>query len=215
MSAPAVTRRKARPGAGRPNAEEAERKKVALIDAAMAEFAERGFNGASLRKIAEKAGVSTRTLFNHYPDKVSLFAGCIDRSSKEIARFVAIRRPTLAETLVDYGIAMQKSLSSEASSQIAMLIYRESAVFEDVRKIARLQFETYQVGPVVQILREFGYDGDDLREIAIQFVAMAFGKWQRQLLFGGGPLTESEIRAHFKTVTRIFLSGIGLPESTR
>ena len=122
---------------------------------------------------------------------------------------MAIRRPSLAETLVDYGIAMQDSLSGDVSRQIAMLIYRESAVFEDVRKIARSQFETYQVGPVVQILRDFGYEDENLRDMAIQFVAMAFGKWQRRLLFGGGPLSNNEVRTHMQTVTRIFLSGIG------
>lgn len=211
MSTQVVTRRGARLGAGRPNAEEAERKQLALIDSALAEFADRGFNGASLRVIAEKAGVSTRTLFNHYPDKAALFAGCIDHSSKQIAQVVAIRRPTLAETLIDYGVAMQDGLSSDGNRQIAMLIYRESAVFEEVRKIARLQFETYQVGPVIQILRDFGYEAEDLRDTAIQFVAMAFGKWQRRLLFGGGPLTPKETRAHLRTVTQIFLSGIGVP----
>lgn len=209
MSTQTVTLQEARRGAGRPSAEEAGRKKVALIEAAVSEFAERGFNGASLRMIAERAGVSTRTLFNHYPDKAALFAGCIDRSSKQIEQVVAIRRSTLAETLVDYGVAMQQGLSSDASRQIAMLIYRESAVFEDVRRIARMQFETYQVGPIVQILRDFGYEAENLRETAIQFVAMAFGKWQRRLLFGGGPLDAEETRAHMEFVTGIFLSGIG------
>jgi len=211
MSTDAATRREARPGAGRPNAEEAERKKTALIDAALAEFADRGFNGASLRVIAGKAGVSTRTLFNRYSDKAALFAACIERSSQQIAHVVAIRRPTLAETLVDYGVAMQEGLSRDSSRQIAMLIYRESAVFEEVRGIARLQFETYQVAPVVQILREFGYEAEDLRDTAIQFVAMAFGKWQRRMLFGGGPLEAGETLAHMQNVTRIFLSGIGVP----
>jgi AcrR family transcriptional regulator len=213
MSSQAVTKREARPGAGRPNAEEAERKKIALVDAALAEFAERGFNGASLRVIAEKAGVSTRTLFNHYPDKAALFAGCIDRSSKQIAQVVAIRRQTLGETLTDYGVAMQAGLSSDVSRRIAMLIYRESAVFEEVRKIARLQFETYQVMPVVRILRDFGYQDHDLRDTAIQFVAMAFGKWQRRLLFGGAFLSDDETRTHMERVTQIFLSGIGDPDA--
>lgn len=203
-----ASKREARPGAGRPSAEEAERKKAALIDAALAEFAQCGFHGASLRTIAEKAGISTRTLFNHFPDKAALFSGCIDHSSKQIAQVVAIRRPTLAETLVDYGAAMQEGLSTDVNRRIAMLIYRESMEFEDVRSIARQQFETFQVAPVVQILRDFGHCGDELRDIAIQFVAMAFGKWQRRLLFGNGHLSPEETRIHMSTVTRIFLSGI-------
>lgn len=212
MTSQAAAKRPARAGAGRPRGEDAERKKFALLEAALVEFADCGFNGASQRVIAQKAGVSTRTLFNRYPTKADLFAGCIDYVSQRFAAVVAIRRPNLADTLIEYGMAMQQNLSTDLSRQIAILIYRESAVFDEVRKIARLQFETYQVAPVIQILRDFGYDSDDLREIAIQFVAMAFGKWQRQLLFGGPPITPEVASAHLQVVTRIFLNGIGAPK---
>lgn len=209
MSIATAATRPARAGPGRPRADEAERKKAALLDTALAEFADCGFNAASLRVIAGKAGVSTRTLLNHYATKAALFAACIEHISRRFGEVVAIRRPTLAETLVEYGMAMQQTLSTEDSRRIAMLIYRESAVFDEVRKIARLQFETYQVAPVIRILRDFGYAAENVRETAIQFVAMAFGQWQRHLLFGGPPITPEVTRAHLQTVTRIFLSGIG------
>lgn len=202
-------RRQARTGAGRPRAGEAERKRTALLDAALAEFADCGFNAASLRVIASKGGVSTRTLLNHYPTKAALFAGCIEHISKRFTDVVAIRRPTLEETLVDYGMAMHENLSSDDSRQIAILIYRESSVFQEVRQIARLQFETYQVAPVVQILKDFGYEAEGLREAAVQFVAMAFGRWQRHLLFGDTPITAETTRAHLQRVTQIFIHGIG------
>lgn len=159
--------------------------------------------------IASKADVSTRTLLNHYPTKAALFAGCLEHISDRFTDVVTIRRPTLAETLVDYGMAMHETLSNDDSRQIAMLIYRESSVFPEVRQIARLQFETYQVAPVVQILKDFGYGPEDLRETAIQFVAMAFGRWQRHLLFGDTTITAETTRAHLQQVTRIFLQGIG------
>lgn len=204
-----VTRKRAaRPGAGRPSAQDAERKRHALIDAALAEFASSGFNGASLRVIAQKAGVSTRTLFNRYPDKTALFAACIEHCSRLIEQVVTLRRSTLEDTLVAYAMAMQDQLSSDVSRQIALLIYREGFAFDDVRAVARTQFETYQVGPVVQILRDFGYAGDDARDVATQFVAMAFGKWQRSLLFGEPQPDAAETLRHMAAVTRIYLRGI-------
>lgn len=204
-----IPRRAARPGAGRPSAEDAERKRLALIDAALNEFATCGFNGASLRAIAKKANVSTRTLFNHYPDKTALFAACIEHSSRLTQQVVTLRRPTLEETLVAYGVAMQNQLSSNVSRQIAMLIYREGFAFDDIRVIARTQFETYQVQPVVQILREFGYAQDDIRDVATQFVSMAFGAWQRSMLFGEPTPDSAETFRHVSAVTRILLNGIG------
>lgn len=212
MSTATTAKRPARIGAGRPSVEEAERKKLALLDAALAEFAHCGFNAASLRTIASNAAVSTRTLLNHYPSKAALFAGCMDHISKRLAEVVTIRRTTLEETLIEYGMAMQQSLSTDDSRRIAMIIYRESADFDEVRNIARLQFETYQVGPVVRILGEFGYRSDNLREIAIQFVAMAFGQWQRHLLFDGPAISPETTRSHLQTVTGIFLRGIGAPQ---
>lgn len=209
MGTVSVAKRNARARAGRPRAHEAERKRVALLEAALAEFADCGFNSASLRVIANKAGISTRTLQNHYASKAALFGGCIDHISKRLTDVGTIRRDTLEETLVDYGMAMHENLSTDDSRQIAMLIYRESSVFAEVRQIAQLQFETFQVAPVVQILRDFGYESEDLRETAVQFVAMAFGQWQRHLLFGDTPVTAATTRTHLKVVTRIFLHGIG------
>ncbi len=43
-----------------------------VLDAALALFAERGIEGASMDAIARKAGVSKATLYNHWPDKEAL-----------------------------------------------------------------------------------------------------------------------------------------------
>jgi AcrR family transcriptional regulator len=44
-----------------------------LLDCARKEFLEKGFKGASLRSIAEKAGSSTGAIYIRYPDKEALF----------------------------------------------------------------------------------------------------------------------------------------------
>ncbi|WP_428334760.1 TetR/AcrR family transcriptional regulator [Novosphingobium sp.] len=207
----------ARKGAGRPNAEAAERKHTALIEAALEEFASRGFRGASLRAIAAKADISTRTLYNHYADKVALFAACLEASSAQLHR-VTLRSNTpaasapdtdLAEALIAHVVAVLEQLSQERSRQITALLYREGAEFADVRAIARVQFERYQVDPVVDILHQHGMSGPALRDEATQFVAMAFGEWQRRLLFGGPPMIRAEMEQQAKFVVRLFLCGAG------
>lgn len=45
---------------------------AAIVEAAWALFEEVGFESASMSAIAERAGVSRRTLFNHFPHKASL-----------------------------------------------------------------------------------------------------------------------------------------------
>jgi len=216
MSKTMIIKEQTRKGAGRPSAEEAERKAAALIDAALEEFANRGFRGASLRTIAAKADISTRTLYNRYADKVALFAACLDASSAQLRRLTlksldaadSAAGADLADELADHVIAVMQQLSQERSRQIAALLFREGAEFAEVREIARVQFERYQVDPVVEILHRHGLTGPTIRDEATQFVAMANGEWQRRLLFGGPPMTVAEIEIQARLVVRIFLAGI-------
>lgn len=50
-----------------------EKKRKDIIDAAIDEFREQGFLGATTTSIAKRAQVSSRTLYNHFESKESLF----------------------------------------------------------------------------------------------------------------------------------------------
>lgn len=49
------------------------RKKMAILDAAIALFQSNGFQGTSMDAIAASAQVSKRTVYNHFPSKQALF----------------------------------------------------------------------------------------------------------------------------------------------
>lgn len=50
-----------------------DRKRQAIVEAAVAEFRTHGFDATSMDKIALAAGVSKRTVYNHFPSKDDLF----------------------------------------------------------------------------------------------------------------------------------------------
>lgn len=50
-----------------------DRKREAIVQAAIAEFREHGFNGTSMDRVAAAAEVSKRTVYNHFPSKDELF----------------------------------------------------------------------------------------------------------------------------------------------
>jgi len=52
-------------------------KRAAVLDAAMALFPSRGYDGVSMDLIAQTAGVSKLTVYNHFADKESLFAAAV------------------------------------------------------------------------------------------------------------------------------------------
>ncbi len=56
-----------------------DRKRAAILDAAVAEFRHSGYETTSMDRIAARAGVSKRTVYNHFPSKEALFAQILER----------------------------------------------------------------------------------------------------------------------------------------
>jgi TetR/AcrR family transcriptional regulator of autoinduction and epiphytic fitness len=83
-----------------------DRKRVAIIDAAIAEFRANGFEATSMDKIAATAAVSKRTVYNHFPSKDELFAEIMSQLWQDSVAQMAIPyrageplRPQLMELL--------------------------------------------------------------------------------------------------------------------
>ncbi|MET0129737.1 MAG: helix-turn-helix domain-containing protein, partial [Stenotrophomonas chelatiphaga] len=54
-----------------------DRKRAAILDAAVAEFRAFGFAGTSMDRIAATAEVSKRTVYNHFASKDELFTAIL------------------------------------------------------------------------------------------------------------------------------------------
>ena len=73
-----------------------DRKREAIIQAAIAEFRTHGFDITSMDKIAATAGVSKRTVYNHFPSKEELFAEILNQLwARVTAEQEAAYRPDL------------------------------------------------------------------------------------------------------------------------
>lgn len=56
-----------------------DQKRESIVQAAIAEFGDRGFEVTSMDRIAARAEVSKRTVYNHFPSKEELFAEMLQR----------------------------------------------------------------------------------------------------------------------------------------
>lgn len=56
-----------------------DRKRAAIIEAAIDEFRAAGFDATSMDRIAARASVSKRTVYNHFPSKEALFAAILQQ----------------------------------------------------------------------------------------------------------------------------------------
>ena len=58
-----------------------------LLECAMQEFLANGYNGASMRTIADNAGTTPRSIYTRYEDKEGLFCALVEESAAELIGF--------------------------------------------------------------------------------------------------------------------------------
>ncbi len=58
-----------------------------LLECAMQEFLANGYNGASMRTIAENAGTTPRSIYTRYEDKEGLFCALVDDAADELRSY--------------------------------------------------------------------------------------------------------------------------------
>jgi AcrR family transcriptional regulator len=131
-----VNLRPLRNQAGRPTQQDIDRRKRHVIEVAMNLFLTRGYLGVSLVQIAKNAGVATRTVYQHFGNKETLFRTVI--SARELSPMN--ERPDLrnVETLFELLMRLAHYVSDVAlngrSVSLMRLIIAEAQRFPEITK---------------------------------------------------------------------------------
>jgi AcrR family transcriptional regulator len=115
----------------------AQERRVAVLEAANAEFALRGLHGASTDAIARRAGISQPYLFRLFGSKKELFIAVIeDCFARTLASFrAAASGKSGAEALVAIGEAYADSIESDRTMlQGQLQSYAASVEDDDIRQ---------------------------------------------------------------------------------
>lgn len=192
--------------AGRPNAREAELKHEAMLEAALEEFSSHGFHGASVRAIAERAEVSTRTVYNRYTDKVALFEACLEKSAIR-HHFPADGKGTLREQLMRYALHVSSRVNQDRQVRLARIIYRECISFPQLEDVSRRQFARFQLEPLQQMLMVHGFSETQAEMLSNAYVALLLRRWENRVIYNEKAMTPTQIRANAETATDLFLNG--------
>lgn len=152
---------------------------AAILSAGVRLFAEQGFDGVSMRGVAEAAGVSKANIYHHFNSKEALYLAILQSSAAETAELVenlADGTGSFEERLKEFSQAYQHHLFDRQLS--SRLLLRE-ALLGDEKKSKKIADQV--VGNVfrrmISILRagqEAGVLRDDLDPTLCAF-----------LLFGG------------------------------
>jgi AcrR family transcriptional regulator len=204
-------------GRGRPQIRPDEETLALIVQAARAEFLARGYAGASMSAVAQRAGVSTKTVYRLAPCKADLFRNVV---SERIGRFMlaidekqlgALDTPAaLTRILTAFG---QLTLDSEVIA-LVRLVLSESDRFPEIG-------QAFYEGAMVKTneamaawLKEQGRKGlldlDDPYAASEMLRGMMIMEPQRAAMLGQRPApTAQEIEARAKACAALFLRGAG------
>jgi AcrR family transcriptional regulator len=95
-----------------------------ILDSAGAEFLRNGYAGASLRKIAAAAGLTTGALYRHYPDKESLYKALVEPTYHEILGLLREETDRYEGLLDSEGLNAMWEDSSRAVETLFRYVYK-------------------------------------------------------------------------------------------
>lgn len=106
-----------------------QRKREAVVQAALSEFQTKGFQAASMDAISKRAEVSKRTVYNHFESKDVLFEEIAQRLFKHSAQateFDYQANKPLAPQLIEFGQKELIMLSNDKHRELVRMMMSES-----------------------------------------------------------------------------------------
>ncbi|CAL9364161.1 TetR/AcrR family transcriptional regulator [Streptomyces sp. enrichment culture] len=173
----------------------AQRKREAIITAATELFLDRGYDGTSLARIAEAAGVSKSTLFKQFPTKAALFEAIVAESWQRDADDDAARPRTgdLRSGLTAIGRRYADLVGRPGMAALFRIVIAELPRFPE---LGRMQFQlgklpySTSVQQYLEAEHEAGNaEVPDAESAANQFLGMIanYVLWPRMLLTDWNP----------------------------
>lgn len=154
-----------------------ERKRQLVLKAARAIFARDGFSQAGMEDVARSAGVSTATLYAHFPGKADLFRIVVEAALADIAG--RVRRPADAQgdaraRLRAFGLAYAEFYCAADSRALFRMVIAERRRFPGLADHFRDQARTALGGTLLTVVDELARNG----EIVIDKPSWAAGQLQ-------------------------------------
>jgi TetR/AcrR family transcriptional regulator of autoinduction and epiphytic fitness len=190
-----------------------DRKRAAIVQAAIAEFRANGFEATSMDRVAATAGVSKRTVYNHFPSKDDLFAQILQELwACSAAASPAAYRPD--QPLRDQMVALLRhkfTLMRDpyfldlAKVAIAEAIHTPERARSMVAKLAEKEEGGAAFVRAAQADGKLKAGDPAFMASVLQGQLKAFAFWP-QVAMGQPPLDEAQQQAVVETAVDMFLS---------
>lgn len=194
-------------------------RRAALLAAARAVLAEKGYTGASMLEIARRARASKETLYSHFGDKRGLFEALILDNAAEVNAALAAALEDGAAAVPErvlprFCLALQKLLLGEAALVVNRAAIAEAAAEPALGRLLVDKGRDSTLPRLVRYLEAQHAAGrlrcDDTAEAAETLVALCMGDAQIRRLLGVLPApAEETLNRRAESATRRFLALYG------
>jgi TetR/AcrR family transcriptional regulator, regulator of autoinduction and epiphytic fitness len=190
-----------------------DRKRTAILEAAVAEFRQSGYETTSMDRIAASAGVSKRTVYNHFPSKEALFAEILQELWKSSIEGVDLvyrsDRPVRAQ-LLELVAQKLRLVNDENFASLARVAIAAGLHSPDRARDIVARMSDREEGLTVWI-RAAAADGrlktpdPVFAAQQLQSLVKGFAFWP-QITMGQPPLTEAQQREVAESAVEMFLA---------
>lgn len=203
-----------RPKAGRPTREQAEQRHNELLEAALDHFLEKGFEQATIEAIALSVGMTKRTVYARYADKVALFRAALnlalDRYAVSREALEATDCGDIEQTLARIARLRVDMVASPNGLRLQRIVNTESYRFPDIFQAAFERGALPAVNFMANILERETRAGRlaiaEPYKASVVFMSMVAGGPSR-VIIAGTPISDEEIDKRILYAVRLFLNG--------
>ena len=189
-------------------------KRIQIIDAAVSEFQERGFSGASMDRIAQRAQVSKRTVYNHFEGKEALFRAIVDLIVEQANDTVNVAyRPgeEIRPQLVDLARAEGRLLTSDNFMRLVRMALGET--IRDPALAAEMNACSEKVSVFHDFMNAASKDGTlktrNVEEATEQFIGLIKSRAFWPYVFSGDIVGANRMEDIVQGAVDVFLSHYG------
>ncbi len=190
-------------------------KRAQILDAAVEEFRELGFAGTSMDRIANRAKVSKRTVYNHFESKEALFRAILDLMAVEAELALDIsydpERP-IEPQLHDLGWAEGKLLVNPSFMRLARMVVGET--MRDPVLAAEMNCKMQRISVFGDFIADAAAAGalktPEPTLAAEQFIGLIKARAFWPVIFSGVCVGEEEMGRIIRDSVSVFLNTYGI-----
>lgn len=204
-----------RPGAGRPTREQAELRRLELLDRALELFLEHGYELTTIDAIAASVGMTKRTVYARYEDKAALFRAAVQRAIERwivpIEALDGLAHEDLETILTKVAEIRMANAMRPEGVRLQRIVNAESYRFPEIFSLAYEQGSRPTINFLVDQFRRRIETGElsveDPEIAAAAFLSMVVGGPARTIWLGG-PVDEAALKRRIGVTVRMFLNGV-------